>query len=113
MTPPLPHPVPEESQPQRTSGLAIVSTAAAVALLYYGRHLFVTLAFALFLAFAMRPFVSLLERAGVPRVLSIMLLMFLLIGAVVLLVINVTAQFNELYEQLPAINSGYATSYRR
>jgi predicted PurR-regulated permease PerM len=72
-----------------------------VALLYYGRLLFVTLAFALFLAFAMRPFVSLLERAGVPRVLAILLLIFLLIGGMVLLVINVTAQFNDLYEQLP------------
>ena len=79
----------------------VVATAAAVALLYYGRLLFVTLAFALFLAFAMRPFVSLLERAGVPRVLAILLLIFLLIGGVVLLVINVTAQFNDLYEQLP------------
>ena len=97
MTPP----VREEAVPHRLAGLTVVTTAAAIALLYYGRHLFVTLAFALFLAFAMRPFVGLLERAGVPRVLAIMLLMFLLIGAVVLLVINVTAQFNELYEQLP------------
>ncbi|MDQ5858768.1 MAG: hypothetical protein M3542_10910, partial [Acidobacteriota bacterium] len=94
MTPPPPLPSRADAEPQRTAGLAIVSTAAAVALLYYGRHLFVTMAFALFLAFAMRPFVSLLERAGLNRVISIMLLMFLLIGAVVLLVINVTAQFN-------------------
>ena len=72
-----------------------------MALLYFGRHLFVTVAFALFLAFAMRPFVSLLERAGVPRVIAILLLIFLLVGAVVLLVINVTAQANELYQQLP------------
>ncbi|HMA16807.1 MAG TPA: AI-2E family transporter [Thermoanaerobaculia bacterium] len=85
----------------RTAGLVVVSTAAAVALLYYGRLLFITLAFALFLAFAMRPFVSLLERAGVPRVLAILVLIFLLVGGVVLLVINVTAQFNDLYDQLP------------
>jgi putative permease len=94
-------PVREEAHPQRTGGLVVLSTAAAVALLYYGRLLFVTLMFALFLAFAMRPFVSLLERAGVPRVLAILLLIFLLGGVVVLLVINVTAQFNDLYDQLP------------
>jgi predicted PurR-regulated permease PerM len=99
LTPPVP--VREEAAPPRIAGLAVVATAAAVALLYYGRHLFVTVAFALFLAFAMRPFVSLLERAGVPRVLAILLLTFLLVGAVVLLVINVTAQANELYQQLP------------
>jgi predicted PurR-regulated permease PerM len=99
--PPSPVPGLFEAAPSRSGGLAVVATAAAVALLYYGRHLFVTVAFALFLAFAMRPFVSLLERAGVPRVIAILLLIFLLIGAVVLLVINVTAQANELYQQLP------------
>ena len=79
----------------------ILAAAAAIALLYYGRLFFLTLAFALFLAFAMRPFVSLLERAGVPRVPAILLLLFVLIGAVVLLVINVTAQANQFYIDLP------------
>jgi predicted PurR-regulated permease PerM len=101
LTPAAPSPLREDAHPARLAGLAVVATAAAVALLYYGRLLFITLAFALFLAFAMRPFVSLLERAGVPRVLAILLLIFLLVGGVVLLVINVTAQFNEFYEQLP------------
>jgi len=78
-----------------------VSLAALIALLYYGRSIFITLAFALFLAFAMRPFVSLLERARVPRVLAILLLLFVLIGAVALMVINVTAQLNQFYVDLP------------
>jgi putative permease len=101
LTPPPAARAPEEALPPRSAGLAVVAAAAAVALLYYGRHLFVIVAFALFLSFAMRPFVSLLERAGVPRVIAILLLIFLLVGAVVLLVINVTAQANELYQQLP------------
>ena len=101
LTPPPATRAPEEALPPRSAGLAVVAAAAAVALLYYGRHLFVIVAFALFLSFAMRPFVSLLERAGVPRVIAILLLIFLLVGAVVLLVINVTAQANELYQQLP------------
>jgi predicted PurR-regulated permease PerM len=78
-----------------------VSLAAGVALLYYGRLFFITVIFALFLAFAMRPFVSLLERARVPRVLAILLLLFVLVGALVLLLINVTAQLNEFYGDLP------------
>jgi len=49
----------------------------------------------------MRPFVSLLERAGVPRVVAILLLLFVLIGGIVLLVINVTAQVNLFYSDLP------------
>jgi predicted PurR-regulated permease PerM len=70
-------------------------------MLHYGRVLWITFAFALFLALAMRPFVSLLERARVPRVLAILLLLFVLIGAIVLLVINVTSQINQFYVDLP------------
>lgn len=79
----------------------MLALAAVVALLYYGRVLWITFAFALFLALAMRPFVSLLERARIPRVLAILLLLFVLIGACVLLVINVTAQINQFYVELP------------
>ena len=76
-----------------------------MALLHYGRVLWITVAFALFLALAMRPFVSLLERARVPRVLAILLLLFVLIGAIVLLVINVTSQVNQFYVDLPRYRS--------
>lgn len=86
---------------ERTVSLTVVSIASAIALLYYGRLLFITLAFALFLSFAMRPFVSLLERARVPRVVAILLLLFVLIGALALFVINVTAQVNQLYGEMP------------
>jgi AI-2 transport protein TqsA len=98
-------PSPRPAEPQPAPGgrgpAWIVAAAASIALLYYGRLFFVTVAFALFLAFAMRPFVSLLERAGVPRVPAILLLLFVLVGAVVLLIINVTAQANQFYTDLP------------
>jgi predicted PurR-regulated permease PerM len=74
-------------------------------MLHYGRVLWITFAFALFLALAMRPFVSLLERARIPRVLAILLLLFVLIGAIVLLVINVTSQINQFYVDLPRYRS--------
>jgi predicted PurR-regulated permease PerM len=99
-----PNPRPAAAQALSTTapvGVTIVSLAAATALLYYGRLFFITVIFALFLAFAMRPFVSLLERARVPRVLAILLLLFVLVGALVLLLINVTAQVNEFYGDFP------------
>jgi len=83
------------------SGGGFIAFALAIALLYFGRALFITLAFALFLAFALRPFVSLLERARVPRVLAILLLLFVLTGGLALLIINVTAQLNQFYVDLP------------
>jgi len=85
----------------RSTGWTALTIAAIIALLYFGRNLFIVLAFALFLSFALRPFVSLLERARVPRILAILMLLFVLIGAIVLLVINVTAQLNLFYSQLP------------
>jgi predicted PurR-regulated permease PerM len=90
-----------QSPPPRVVGLTVISLAAVVGLLYYGRPLFVPVAFALFLAFALRPFVSLLERAGVPRVLAILLILFVIVGGVALLVINVTAQMNQFFAALP------------
>ena len=92
---------PAAERPARSGIPALLTLAAAIALLYYGRIFFITVAFAMFLAFAMRPFVSLLERARVPRVIAILLLLFVLIGGIVLLVINVTAQVNQFYEDLP------------
>jgi predicted PurR-regulated permease PerM len=89
------------SPPPRVVGLTVISTAAVVGLLYYGRPLLVPIAFALFLSFALRPFVSLLERAGVPRVLAILLILFVIVGGVALLVINVTAQLNQFFAELP------------
>ena len=68
-----------EPVPIQAAGLTVVSLAAGVALLYYGRLFFITVIFALFLSFAMRPFISLLERARVPRVLAILLLLFVLV----------------------------------
>jgi predicted PurR-regulated permease PerM len=90
-----------QSPPPRVVGLTVISLAAVVGLLYYGRPLFVPVAFALFLSFALRPFVSLLERAGVPRVLAILLILFVIVGGVALLVINVTAQMNQFFAALP------------
>ncbi len=81
--------------------MTLVSIAAAVGLLYYGQPLLVPVALALFLAFALRPFVSLLERAGLPRVVSILLILFVIVGGLSLLIINVTAQINQFFAELP------------
>jgi len=91
----------DPATPPRVVGLTAISLAAVIALLYYGRPILVPFAFALFLAFALRPFVSLLERAGLPRVLAILLILFVLVGGIVLLVINVTAQINQFFAELP------------
>ena len=56
--------------------LAVLATAAVVGLLWAGKVLFVTLFFALFLSFALHPFVELLEKIRLPRSLAAFVVLF-------------------------------------
>jgi len=101
--------MPEPSSPAPVAaaprGLRILTFVAVLALLSYGQAFFVTLFFALFLSLALRPFVSLLERARMPRVPAILLVLAILIGAVALLIVNVSAQLQQFYLDLPLYQS--------
>ncbi len=55
----------------RSRALVVLATAAVVGLLWAGKVLFVTFFFALFLSFALQPFVGLLERIRFPRTLAV------------------------------------------
>ena len=65
----------------RSRALVVLATAAVVGLLWAGKVLFVTFFFALFLSFALQPFVGLLERIRFPRTLAVLVVILLLIGA--------------------------------
>jgi predicted PurR-regulated permease PerM len=86
-------------------GVTILAAAAVIALLAVGQSFFVTIFFAVFLSLALRPFVSLLERARVPRVPAILLVLAILIGGVALIIVNVSAQLQQLYLDLPLYQS--------
>jgi len=102
MTAPEPLPPPEPPGPR---GLRLLAFVAAIAILSYGQAFFVTLFFSIFLSLALRPFVSLLERARMPRVPAILLVLAILIGAVALLIVNVSAQLQQFYLDLPLYQS--------
>ena len=86
-------------------GVRLLALAATIALLSYGQAFFVTIFFSLFLSLALRPFVSLLERARMPRVAAILLVLAILIGGVALLIVNVSAQLQQFYLDLPLYQS--------
>lgn len=85
--------------------MRLLALAAAIALLSYGQAFFVTIFFSLFLSLALRPFVSLLERARMPRIPAILLVLAILIGGVALLIVNVSAQLQQFYLDLPLYQS--------
>jgi predicted PurR-regulated permease PerM len=101
-------PAPESAGPTAAPGargLRILAFVGVLALLSYGQAFFVTLFFSIFLSLALRPFVSLLERARMPRVPAILLVLAILIGAVALLIVNVSAQLQQFYLDLPLYQS--------
>jgi putative permease len=90
------------TEPTASRGaIRVLAFGATVALLWAGQTFFVTLFFALFLSLVLRPFVTLLERARVPRMLAILLVLAILMGAVALLLVNVSAQLQQFYLDLP------------
>ncbi len=76
----------------RSRELVVLATAVVVGLLWAGKVLFVTLFFALFLSFALHPFVELLEKIRVPRGLAAFVVILLLCALVTFFIVNALDQ---------------------
>lgn len=70
----------------------VLATGTVVGMLWAGKVLFVTFFFALFLSFALHPFVELLERIRVPRSLAALVVLALLTTLLVFFVVNALDQ---------------------
>jgi AI-2 transport protein TqsA len=86
----------------RSRALAVLATAAVVGLLWAGKVLFVTFFFALFLSLALQPFVQLLERIRVPRILAVLLVLLILASLIAFFIVNALEQLQALSNNLPA-----------
>jgi predicted PurR-regulated permease PerM len=87
----------------KTRGLAgaILALAAAIALLYYGRALLITLATAVILAFILEPFVGLLMRMRIPRPLASFVVCSVALMLLYLTALGIYTQAAGLREDLP------------
>ena len=89
----------------RLSGNAILTTLAVTAALYFGQSVFLPLAVAMLIAFALSPLVTRLRGFGFPMiaaVLAVVILAFAVIGAFMLVVVG---QISELVTQLPTFQT--------
>lgn len=86
----------------RSRALVVLATGSVVALLWAGKILFVTFFFALFLSFALHPFVDLLERIRIPRIVSILTVLVLLFGLLGFFVGNALDQAAAFSRDWPA-----------
>ena len=83
------------------SGLGILTTIAVVAALYFGRDLFLPLAIAMLIAFALSPLVSRLRGFGVPLIASVLAAVTLAFAAIGLFGLVVAGQLGDLARELP------------
>ena len=79
-----------------------------VAALYYGGELLRPVAFAVLLGFLLDPAVTRLARLGLPRIVAVVVVMVLVLGALVAVGAYLTSQVRLLGEQLPS----YQTTIR-
>jgi predicted PurR-regulated permease PerM len=98
----LPSPTAEESATLRYPALSILALASIVALLYFGRLFFITLATAILLTFILEPFVRALTSLRFPRPLASFVVC--LVGLLLLYFVSlgVATQLTGLAEDLPA-----------
>ncbi len=95
----LPHPA--TTHRPRNLPLVIVAVGVAVALLYYGRLLFITLVIAITIAFLLDPFVNLLMRLRLPRNLSSFLVCVVAVLSLYLVGLGAYTQISVLVADLP------------
>jgi predicted PurR-regulated permease PerM len=85
----------------RTTALVIVAIAAATALLYFGRNIFIPLFLALVFTALLRPLVRWLEHVRVPTMLAGTLVVLLALGALFGAGLAVTAPVQDWIKEAP------------
>src|SRR5690242_215274 len=79
----------------RTALPNVATTVTTVAGLYFGREVFLPIAIALLLTFALAPFVSALKRVGIPRIAAVIASVLSAFAALALFSFVVATQVSE------------------
>ena len=93
----------------QSSGIAILASIAIVVALHLGQDVFLPLATAILITFALSPPVTIVRNLGVPMiasVLAVVALAFAMIGVFFLVVVG---QFGQLAQQLPTFQENIVT----
>ena len=88
-------------QEARNLALPVIGTGVAIAILYFGRVFFITLIFAVIIAFILEPFVALLMRARFPRGLAAFVVCAIALAFLYVLAMGAYSQLVAIYTDLP------------
>lgn len=86
---------------QNMSGNVVLSTIAVVAALRFGKDVFLPLAIAILITFALSPLVSRLRSVGLPMIASVLAAVTLAFAVIGMFVLVVAGQVGQLAEELP------------
>jgi predicted PurR-regulated permease PerM len=94
---------------QRPSSSVVVTTIAVVAALHFGRDVFLPLAIAMLVTFALSPLVSRLRSIGLPMIASVLASVTLAFAVIGMFVLVVAGQVGQLAEELPTFQDNIVT----
>jgi predicted PurR-regulated permease PerM len=95
-----------------TSLPTVATIVTAVAALYFGREVFLPIAIALLLTFALAPAVSALKRAGIPRLPAVIASVLGAFTVLALFSFIVATQVSELAQNIPLYQANILTKVR-
>lgn len=99
--------------PRPRTALPNVATAVTtVAALYFGREVFLPIAIALLLTFALAPLVSALKRVGIPRIAAVIASVLGAFAALALFSFVVATQVSELAQNIPVYQTNILAKIR-
>ena len=97
---------PEFAQPRRpfarnTSGSGVITIIAVVAALHFGKDVFLPLAIAMLITFALSPLVTRMRSIGLPMIASVLTTVTLAFAAIGVFALVIAGQFGDLAQELP------------
>ena len=96
----------------RTSLPTVATIVTTVAALYFGREVFLPIAIALLLTFALAPLVSALKRVGIPRLPAVIVSVLGAFAALGLFSFIVATQVSELAQNIPVYQTNILAKIR-
>jgi predicted PurR-regulated permease PerM len=99
--------------PKKTQFYALASIAIILALLYFGQEVLVPLALAVLFAFLLAPLVARVERLGLGRVVSTLLVVLVALSVIGALGWTVERRFVQIVDKLPEYRDAIRTKFAR
>ena len=90
-------------------GLTILAVLGVIAALYFGQAVFLPIAVAMLIAFALSPLVTRLRRVGLPMIASVLAVVTFAFAVIGVFMLVVVGQISQLVQQLPTFQTNIVT----